>query len=609
MQFEKRAFWPSFFFLGALLSALLTSSLHGYIFWWGAIVFLVALVYSCRQPLPRTPLSLSLLFYAGLLLFNALFLSPTFEIKGIFFIFSLWLSFSAFSRLPISTSLLLARVALLVAVALVVWGLIQHLFEIGFLIKLGARANAIFYTPNTFASFLNLMLLPTLVLYLLKAPGDNRLLMVALLLFAGLLATQSKGGYLGLMTGALFFVVWQQLHKPGIDRNRVLKVLAGMAAVIVVMEILKLLISASGINTQDYTSRIVALVEKGDVGRPILYQVALDLLREDPWWGRGYFNFQYFFQRDQFGIYIGLAPKFVHNDYLQIWLETGIIGLLALLTLVATSLWTALRSQARITGGRLALTGALGAGVASVFAHAMVDFPLYPPAILLILGAALGTLNRVTADARGSPALFGPIHRWMERIQFRPGVAERFVLMLLVLWLAQPVVSQLLMGKAKAMLIARETGGALKLMQIARATSPWDPDYYWEEGKLWMLAAIADNNRELAARADQLFQSGAQIHPYEFHNRLQRLILHRDHSGLLGKPVDDKVLHQWADQLLHWRPHVPAVQLEVINTYQRLGLGDKVAHEVSRFQQEKPKLNLIEQDSGLYRLQAKEADK
>jgi len=491
-------------------------------------------------------------------------------------------------------------------VILVIWALAQHLFEIGFLVPMGARANTIFYTPNSFASFLNLLLLPCLALYLLKELGNKKLLAISLLLFAGLLATQSKGGYLGLMAGALFFVVWLQKNKQSIDRSRLLKVLAGMVAVIVVMQLLELLISTIGISARDHTIRITDLVERGDIGRSTLYQIALDLLREDPWWGRGYFNFQYFFQRDQFGIYIGKATKFVHNDYLQVWLEVGIAGLLTLLALVGVSLWTALRRHARISRNRLALKGALGAGVVSVFAHSMVDFPLYPPAILVVLGAALGIINRITAESENSPALFESVHRWMEHIQFRPRVAERFVLVLLVLWLAQPVISQLLLQRAKDMLIAREAGGALRLMQVARVTSAWDPDYYWEEGRFWMLAAISQKSSEAAEKADQLFQAGAQIHPYEFRNRLQRLVLHRDNPQLLENAADHDVLLEWANGLLHWYPHLPTVMVEAINTYQHLGLSDKVAHEVSRFRQESRKLKfkLIEQDNGLYRLQA-----
>ena len=63
--------------------------------------------------------------------------------------------------------------------------------------------KSLFATPNTLATALNLGLAPVLAYYLLGY-GERGVYGLTLLLFAALLATQSRGGYLGLLVGFCF---------------------------------------------------------------------------------------------------------------------------------------------------------------------------------------------------------------------------------------------------------------------------------------------------------------------------------------------------------------------------------------------------------------------
>ena len=86
---------------------------------------------------------------------------------------------------------------------------------------------------------------------------------------------------------------------------------------------------------------------------------------------------------------------FVHNDYLQIWLEAGLPGLLAFLSVIGVfylSLWKK-RSDINLNSLRNPEgLPAIGAAMTSIFAHAAVDFPLYIPALQFLSGAYLGAL-------------------------------------------------------------------------------------------------------------------------------------------------------------------------------------------------------------------------
>jgi len=595
-------FGNALFVISALIAVLLTSSFQHYALYWIGLACLSALLVRGDSPLPRNLLTLAMLVYSGVLLINALMLSPTYEIKGIYFILFHLLAFLSFSRLSSTYTEPLVIVTLTVVAGLVIWGLVQHFFGTAILIPMGSRANAIFYTPNSFASFINLFLLPFAVLYLLKVSESRYLLPIILLLFAGLLATQSRGGYLALAGGAVFFSVWLRWHGRRIEPMREIRLLVGMSVIALAMFLFEQVISNSDLFISLRASRIALMVNEGDSVRLQLYELAWKLIRDAPWFGHGYYNFQYLLQQDQPDALLGRASKFVHNDYLQVWVETGIFGLLALLVLVGAIIRTVWMRYPDMPNHDQVRIIALGAGAAGIYAHALVDFPLYPPALATVSGALLGMLNRVTSDARNEPAMFGGLRASLGNKGFRPVIADRLLLIVLLLWMAQPMVAQILIQQGKMMLSNGNSASALRLFQYARATASYDPAFFHAEGKLWARAAIIDGNQELGAKADSLLAKGISIHPYEHRNRLQRLILHRDHPDVLEYPASNEQLENWAEDLLKRRPHDRGIQVHVVNTFVKLGLKDRVNQVVRRFRDEPGwGWDLVEQKNGMYR--------
>ncbi len=93
------------------------------------------------------------------------------------------------------------------------------------------------------------------------------------------------------------------------------------------------------------------------------------------------------------------VQEHLHDDWLERLLETGIVGLAALLALFGSAFTAALRS------GTLEGLG-IASGLAALAARATVDFPLQRPADLVLLavlcGAASGLDCRDFVDARGS---------------------------------------------------------------------------------------------------------------------------------------------------------------------------------------------------------------
>ncbi|HYD46498.1 MAG TPA: O-antigen ligase family protein [Phenylobacterium sp.] len=78
-----------------------------------------------------------------------------------------------------------------------------------------------------------------------------------------------------------------------------------------------------------------------------------------------------------------------HNEYLELWLEAGV---LAVILLAAFGLWFARTAGAALRGPVDPLTTAAVAGVLVIALHSLVDFPLRTPAIAVAFAALLGVL-------------------------------------------------------------------------------------------------------------------------------------------------------------------------------------------------------------------------
>ena len=105
------------------------------------------------------------------------------------------------------------------------------------------------------------------------------------------------------------------------------------------------------------------------------------------------------------------VQEHLHDDWLERFVETGVVGLAALLALFGTAFTAAFRSRSLEGLG-------IASGLAALAARATVDFPLQRPADLVLLavlcGAAAGLHRRDFVDARrstrGSFPIRGGLH-------------------------------------------------------------------------------------------------------------------------------------------------------------------------------------------------------
>ena len=187
-------------------------------------------------------------------------------------------------------------------------------------------------------------IVPAIALAAGLAGGSRRflprlgLLAAALVLTLGLGATESRGGLLAAIVGIVLALV---VAKHG--RAYVVVLVAAVVGVGAVWFA----------GTPDAWDRVTSTADSGN-GRGSLWRVAGRMFKDHPVIGVGLDNYQVHapnYTREsgqlEFVNFIAEKPHVVHNVYLQVLVETGIVGLALFLSIVGASLRAAIRAARR----------------------------------------------------------------------------------------------------------------------------------------------------------------------------------------------------------------------------------------------------------------------
>jgi O-antigen ligase len=535
------------------------------------------LAYSCapRQRYPVNALSACVAMFCAWLLFDALFLTPRYTADSLYRPLALWGGFTAAAVVERDAQDRMLRAAAALVAVLVLIGLLQAWFGIWSEDPGSKRAAATFATANTFATVINLLLLPCVALAL-DGRGGRFVYVAAFWFFAGLLATESRGGWLAFLTGLLFISLYRGLSPTPEVRARWLRMVAGLLWTFIAFHGMRALIAAlpTGGAGAPSIGRMLAedIAARGTSYRIDLAAVALSQIAERPFAGAGANTFWPLYEMAKPpALDMGVTFPFVHNDYLQTWLEFGLPGIVLLCAVIAAGLAIVLEGRRAQSGnGVLCACGAASAGF---FAHAAVDFPLYVPFPLLVIGAWLGALAASRGDAAwaaGAPA------RLADRLQPRRALLLSAVVAFAALvWLAQPVIAEFAARHALSELFAGRALQGVYWQTVARRLEPRSGRRCWEEGVIWRDQALETGDKEFAANADAAFSQGMLVDPYDVNNFVERARFHREHRQLLAQPASPEEILAWSAHVLGVRPYVLASQAEYARSLAFAGRTDE----------------------------------
>lgn len=399
--------WPSFFLFPAAIFALATSifaSNFNYVL--GIVCLLVLLLFQLQESINKSPIVLSLFIYGFIVILNIQFIDNARDTNEIFYFAYLIIGFVVFSKLTKAQIIYVYQWLLFVLVLLSLWGFVQFHTGEFYIAATGKRANAIFYTPNTFAASLNLFLFPVIAIFLTKNKYRTLITSLIVILFYTLLITKSRGGWLSFSIGVgLISFIYLFVYKKQIKKLIYLYLIIMFTIMVFTFgyNIKNLKILPNSIS--DYIQQIdfqhitrSKNISTQTVSRQVLYIKAWERIKQKPWLGHGYHNFQYYWLKDQQAPFKNNHTDFVHNDYLQIWMETGIFSLLAILSIIFNfyfGLFRYCRKQFRYDDEKLTNVLAITGGLSAYFAHAMVDFVFFPCFLVLIFSAYLALANKI----------------------------------------------------------------------------------------------------------------------------------------------------------------------------------------------------------------------
>jgi len=534
----------------------------------------------------------ALVGFCLLLLINALYLNPAYYAGGIYFPATLLIAFLVASCHPIWLMQIGFKIFCVVIALIAVWALVQWLTGWGFLGGKSVRALALFSSTNILATVLNLGLIPILSYYLLGR-GGRGVYGLTLLLFAGLLTTQSRGGYLGLLSGVLFLVTFVGKAEVVAQWRRYRRVAVGFLAVLVFFKLYAWL----GLASWSMDSVLATLKHGDSSNRWEIYRVAWNGLFENLWLGIGYYNFGYYFEAHKVPPFLDRRIIFVHNDYLQFALETGLLGLgLFLLLIVAVYGQLFKFRQQIIVRQRLPLILSAVA-ITSMLAHALVDYPFYIPVLMAIFGAYLGIINDQLIDMG---ATHWQLPKMSERLVLglRSSFMNNTVMIGLLIWLGLPVFASVSADYGLYRLQHVDAQRGLYWHGVARLLQPRAASYYVREGIIWQNLGIAQTRPDLMEKSNTVFSKGIEVNPFEFNSLLDKIALHRKYGSMLKQPASHQDIMTWINHAKNQQPHSEDIQMEYVRSLDFVGEHGKAIEQAKilkdRWPQSKPVQKLLE---------------
>lgn len=270
----------------------------------------------------------------------------------------------------------------------------------------GLRASGTYLCPNHFADMLALLVpLASVLVFLPEAGFPLRLMAVYFLAVSAptLYWTQSRSGWLGLVGGLAVTAILLARRK---SRVRTLLVAAA----------LPLLVAAAGWvawhTLPAVRERVGAVWDDPEQSGGIRLQMWRDMpemIRDRPVFGYGAGSFVWAYPPHQKHVRQHLTWDFLHNEYLQMQVEYGAVGLGLLLVALAWLGWAAAGAirRARDRAGAVLLAGAAG-GLAAALVHAFFDFNFHifpnPHALVWIGGVAWGVWHAQEQGVEPMPA-------------------------------------------------------------------------------------------------------------------------------------------------------------------------------------------------------------
>jgi O-antigen ligase len=498
------------------------------------IVALVSFLslYSFRRP--QVPANLNCLIGAGIFatyLIARILLSPVEYIARIdlfmllgalmFYLFvALYLTVPKYRFIFVMTLLVIALVHVTIGGIQYLRGERFPIFSFIEKVDYGLRATGLYICPNHLAGFLEVSALMGLSIVCWSRQSFWVKLLAgygAVICGIGIVLSGSRGGYLSTFAGVLVFGVLSFLAIRRAHRQQLWISAIGTVIVSAILFISITVVFSRHYALQSRASRLFT----GDI-RTEIWKIGIEQFKVSPVQGTGAGTFQYYGRlfRPQS---LQADPEYVHNDYLQLLAEYGIIGLGTGLFFLLVHFWFGVKAlnyfvterpiaRYRLQSDALALNiGALSAATTYVV-HSFLDFNLHIPANALLLAFVFGIL--------ANPGVMMPkITSTNERITHYLKLALPAVGVWIAVSGLPTLPAEYFAEQARQAFREERYKDAVDLAAIGLAGDSKNPYLYLYQGQaqssLGELATDPDAARKSFAAAVESFRKGIRLYPHE----------------------------------------------------------------------------------------------
>lgn len=356
---------------------------------------------------------------------------------------------------------------------------------------------------------------------------------------AGLMATQSRGGWMALTVGCVLFWLWAwrtRLMPPRVADAVLLGLLVAVVAVLAIPTVRERCSELLSINL-DYTFDydIIRLHDNTMEGRAPMNRASWQMFLDHPWFGTGPGSWRWFHPEYRSESLGAISPLYAHNDLLQLAAEYGVAGLALLATALGCFFWQAAvltRREHPNDERAMALGGALA--VCALLAHSLVDFNMHIPVNALLIASIVGLTAALRDDGN-----------WFRRQRLpRPGKIALAAALLVaaagIAWNGFRLCSaqrHLIDGRNAQ--TAREWTEALQQYREAIADTPKFAEPYARIGEVYRLQFIessATNAAQLVVQSLAAYQQSLKLNPRDAAVWLQVALAH-ERLGDINKAV------------------------------------------------------------------------
>ncbi len=428
-------------------------------------------------------------------------------------------------------------------------------------------SNRIFSTfvyPNMFAGYI-VMLFP---IGLVMAISSKSLLKYVFLIISALLLyclflTKSIGGYFTIIFISVFFLIFYFLKEKK-------KLLVGSGLFILFSLILFLLLFKLGDlpHSSSFQDRLG------------YWQASLRMVKESPLLGSGPGTFGSRFAR--YKLPWTMETQHAHNNFLEIWVEMGIFGLLFFLWLWWNFFRVAVRkiihphpnlppSRGRIEKGGLILLG-LSLAILAFLVHSFGDFDLYNPSLATITFFILAlAVVRLKEN-----------HRYC----VQNSVLTKIVLLLIMVMLIflggmnfRKILAERKAKQSVELINKNRFSEGRAMLQRALSYQPGNPAYWYKLSAIDQHTAFGQKDSSALKKAIESMQKAIALNPDPayYHYKLSQLywfkgVLEKNHSFL------EKGIGQLKEAIKRY-PTKSIYHQELGNAYELVGEKEKAKEE------------------------------